>query len=325
MKAWIVAAFAFAGIMTPLLAANVDDGLKTKHQVGFMRVSVPDPKGPAIQTAIWYPTSASTAAMRLGPVVQNVAADAPVEGDRLPFVVISHGQEGWFASHVDTALALADAGFVVAAPLHTGDNVEDQSDVGGPQWFADRSRHISAVIDYALKQWSGRAHIDPTRIGIFGFSAGGTTALIAIGGRMQFDVLERHCAHGSEFACSLWKGGELPDAAFVHDARIKAAVIAAPGFGFGFVPDGLSDVKVPVQLWGGEADQNVPVTSNVEPVREALGSKAELHLVPGAAHFSFIVPCKVDAVICRDPQGFDRVTFHNRFNVEVVRFFSTKL
>ena len=42
--------------------------------------------------------------------------------DKLPLIVISHGQDGWFGGHHDTAEALADAGFVVAAINHPGDN-----------------------------------------------------------------------------------------------------------------------------------------------------------------------------------------------------------
>ena len=41
---------------------------------------------------------------------------------KLPLVVFSHGTAGWFGGHHDTAAALADAGFVVAAINHSGDN-----------------------------------------------------------------------------------------------------------------------------------------------------------------------------------------------------------
>ena len=326
MSKWTAAALcALMGFAAPAIAADVTDGLHTTRPVGFVRVSVPDPKGPPIAVGIWYPTTASPAPARLALIVQQVAIDGPVNGDKLPLVIISHGTQGSLASHADTALALADAGYVAAAPLHTGDNFADQSGVGGPQWFADRSRHVAATIDYMLTQWSGHTHVDPARVGMFGFSAGGTTALIAIGGRMQFDRVAQHCAKVQEIACTLWKGGQAPDEPFTHDVRIKAAVIAAPGFGFAFVPNGLANVTVPVQLWGGEADENVPVAANVEPVRTALGSKVEFHLARGAAHMSFVVPCNVDVEICVDPKGFDRKAFHAQFNAALVSFFDAKL
>ena len=322
MRAFIVA---LAVAVSAGAAAAGDTGeLSNLQPVGFQVVAVPDPQEPDLQVGIWYPTTATPQQQRLGLIVQNVARNGPVTGEQLPLVVISHGNQGAMASHADTAMALAGAGFVVAAPVHTGDNFADQSAVGGPKWFADRSRHIATTIDYMLKSWAGYAQIDASRIGIFGFSAGGTTALISIGGELDFTRLQERCATAPEFACTLWKSA--PSAApLVHDVRIKAAVIAAPGYGFAFAPNALKNVTVPVQLWNGDADHNVPLATNAMPISVVLGSKAEFHVVPNARHFSFIVPCNVDAEICVDPKGFDRKAFHARFNAALVAFFDAKL
>jgi predicted dienelactone hydrolase len=77
---------------------------------------------------------------------------------------------------------LAEAGFVVVAPMHPGDNFRNSSLVGRPEWLADRSRHVSQMIDFMFATWEGRARLVRDRVGIFGFSAGATTALISIGG-----------------------------------------------------------------------------------------------------------------------------------------------
>jgi hypothetical protein len=64
-----------------------------------------------------------------------------------------------------------------------------------------------------------------------------------------------------ELACRLRKPGPAllsGPRSFAHDPKIKAAVIAAPGFGFSFAPDGLCELTTPVQLWSGEADIDVP-------------------------------------------------------------------
>jgi len=331
MLKWVLAAL---GAILFLAAAGIafllSTGLRTAHPVGFQLVSVANSKGPPLSVAIWYPASASTRPMLLGMNVQFVASGAPIIGSRLPLVVISHGTGGGPTSHMDTALALADAGFVVAAPMHTGDNYQDQSAVGKATWFVNRSRDVVATVDYMLKTWPGRDRIAPGRIGIFGFSAGGTTALIAVGGVPDAARFTQHCAKSPEFACQLWKekGKALPaPEMFAHDPRFKAAVVAAPGIGFAFVPDGLKEVHVPVQLWNGDADTSVPVASNAQPVREALGGKAEFHLVPGAGHFAFLVPCAPlgPAYLCRDAKGFDRKAFHKEFDGAVVSFFKAKL
>ena len=105
----------------------------------------------------------------MGPTTMSVAVNGSVHGKALPLVVMSHGNGGSFLGHHDTAIALADAGFVVAAVTHTGDNYKDQSrgtDV------MDRPRQMSRVIDHMLSSWDGRGTIDAARVGMFGFFVG---------------------------------------------------------------------------------------------------------------------------------------------------------
>ena len=317
---------ALAGIIVLATAAAFGAAaeVNSTHPVGFQLVAVPDQRGAPLSVGIWYPTTAAPEPRRVGLVVQHVASEGPIAGTRLPLVVISHGNQGAVGSHADTAMALADAGFVVAAPVHTGDNFADQSAVGSPNWFVGRARDVTMVIDYMVQSWPAHSQVDANRIGLFGFSAGGTTALIAVGGELDLAGLSARCAMVQEFACTLWKPSEVAPGAPIHDQRIKAAVIAAPGYGFAFLPDGVKNIAVPVQLWNGQADTNVPAATNAAPLRDALGSKVEYHLVPGAQHFSFIVPC-TGPPICNDTADFNRTIFHKTFNESLVRFFKEKL
>jgi len=266
----------------------------------------------------------------IGLSMQKVASNGAVAGHDLPLIVISHGDGGMMSSHSDTALALASAGFVVAAVTHTGDNAQDQSYVGTPRWLVDRPRHIHLVLDYMLDGWFAHRQVDPARVGMFGFSAGGFTALVSIGGVPDLAQIGTHCKAHPEFACTLWKQMPtelIPDSKWIHDARIKAAVIAAPGFGFAFEPDGLSNVKASVQLWNGTDDKIVPYATNEAVIRKLLPTPVDYHAVPGAGHFSFLAPCPswLPLPFCKDANGFDRVAFHRDFNRAVVAFFQAKL
>ena len=98
------------------------------------------------------------------------------------------------SSHIDLALALARAGFVVAAPTHPHDNTSDASSVGMVRDLADRPRHVSETLDYLLTKWPGREHIDADRIGMFGFSLGGFTTLVLAGATPDLGLLRRRCA-----------------------------------------------------------------------------------------------------------------------------------
>jgi predicted dienelactone hydrolase len=259
-----------------------------------------------------------------------VAIWAPAAGTNLPLVIISHGTGAGPLSHVDTARALAEAGFVVVAPMHPGDNFQDESAVGRPQWFADRSRHLSKVIDYMYGQWDGRGRLAPNRVGIFGFSAGATTALIAIGGEPDLGLVAPHCASRPEFVCRIMAPQDPANAVppvWTHDRRIAAAVVAAPGLGFAFAPAGLAGVRVPVQLWAGSADETVPYETNTALVRAELGDRADFRRAEGAVHLSFLAPCdsRTPPALCQDPPGFDRIAFHRELNAAVVAFFRQHL
>jgi predicted dienelactone hydrolase len=304
---------------------------------GFQEVQVANPGDQPITVGIWYPTAEPAREQRLGTLVQSVAPGAPVAGEHLPLIVISHGTGGWYGSHVDTALALARAGFVVAAPTHPGDNYQDQSRAAQ---IRRRPPQLQRVVDYMLSDWPEHARINSDRIGAFGFSAGGFTVLAAIGGAPDFTRIKPHCeVHPDYFECALIKrAGMAPPMAAANaaaptsfrDPRIKAAVIAAPALGFTFSGEGLDPVTIPIQLWSAEFDHILPTPDYADAVRANLPRSPEFHLVAKADHFDFLAPCspelaKVAPDICQSLAGFDRAEFHQRFDAEVVRFFRETL
>ncbi len=306
--------------------------------VGFQQVSVPDPEGKPIAMAIWYPSDAPAADSQLGMFSQFVATNAPVSGKQLPLILISHGTSGSLASHYDTALALAKAGFVAAAITHTGDSFADQSYAGNRIDLIDRPRQIRVALDYLLGSWKDHAQLDSERIGMFGFSLGGFTTLVAIGGTPDLAQMRKLCATRPDAPeCVFVKqrqGDQLEPPAitpvWVHDARIKAAVIAAPAVGFLFEGGGLKQVSVPVELWRAANDRQAPDAWNSGIVRKELPKSPDEHVAPGVDHFVFLAPCsealaKAAPSICTDLPGFSREEFHESFNRAVVRFFSTEL
>jgi len=299
---------------------------------GFQQLMAPDPGRPAIEIGVWYPSADAVSGQPIELFQQAVARDGRIAAGRHPMVVISHGQGGSFGGHYDTALALAAAGYVVVALTHTGDNWRDQSGVLN---IMDRPRQISRVIDYMLAAWPGRDSIDAGRIGLFGFSAGGFTALASAGGIADLAKSTPYCAaHPAQFTCKLIEshGGGIaaPAPVSVRDARIKAIVVAAPAAAFAFMPDGLRGVTVPVQLWRADADQILPAPDYADAVRAALPAPPDFQTVPNAGHFDFLAPCN-DALaravpaICQDLPGFDRAAFHQRLNAAVVAFFNQTL
>lgn len=279
------------------------------------QVRIEDPGHSPITLVIWTPARTEG---------ETNAAQA-----RLPLVIMSHGTGAGPTAHVDTAEALASAGFVVAAPMHPGDNFQDDTIVGKPRWMVDRTRHVSGVLDFMIDKWPERQRVASQKIGIFGFSAGATTALISAGGVPDLGLVSGHCSKTQEFVCRLMSSAagapKVDD--WKHDLRIKAAVLAAPGLGFAFEPSGLAPIKIPVQLWAGSADQVVPYDTNAAVVRRLLPVETDFRFVENAAHLSFLAPCEpnIPSLICKDQPGFDRAAFHKDFNRSIVEFFKQHL
>lgn len=271
------------------------------------------PDGKTIEGGVWLPAG-------------------PGDGSARPLVVISHGSGGWYGGHADTAKALSEAGFVVAALTHPGDNFRDQS---RGLHLTGRSPQLSSLIDYMTGPWAGPVTIDPERVGAFGFSAGGFTVTSIIGGVSDAQMILAHCvAHPEVFACRLVAalgGLDLTDwRPETRDPRVKAAVIAAPALGLSFTDQSLASITLPVQLWQAADDQILPSPYNVEPVRDRLGRSPEYHRVDNAGHYDFLTPCGpgMEAAapeLCASVPGFDRAVFKVSFNREVVRFFRQAL
>jgi predicted dienelactone hydrolase len=278
---------------------------------------------PAISGAIWSPCASKPEAMKLGPFSVLATKDCPVTGSHLPLIVISHGHTGSFLGHRDTAQVLADAGFVVAAISHPGDNAQDSSRADDLSAFVERPADIKRLVDYLLGPWSHASAIDPNRIGLFGFSRGGYTGLVVVGATPQFDAPIKMCDGQTSAICAEVRQGRF--ASPVHDSRIKAAVIADPLSIF-FTKTSFDDVHVPIQLWRSERGGDGVTPESVAAVAEELPVKPDFRTVPNAQHFSFLPPCPEAMAnrapeLCKDDAGFDREAFHQEFNAQVLEFF----
>jgi predicted dienelactone hydrolase len=147
---------------------------------------------------VFYPTQAPEQAVQRGPFTISLAVNgAPAPGNRR-LVVISHGSGGNPWVHTDLARALVDAGFVVAMPLHKGDNALDASHPGPESWKL-RPVEVSHAIDAVAKDARFAPLLSLDKVGMYGMSAGGHTALTLAGGRWSAAALRDHCeAHIAE-------------------------------------------------------------------------------------------------------------------------------
>jgi predicted dienelactone hydrolase len=299
---------------------------------GLQQITIPaDPNGREIAGAVWYPCDqppATATTIRLGRQSVQATPDCPLTRSAMPLIVISHGSGGSMAGHHDTAEALAAAGYAVAAISHPVDTGGEQSHGDRLAWFTERPADIRRLVDFMLGAWSGRAHLDPGKIGFFGFSRGAYTGLVLIGAEPDFGALLA-CPPGREADCAQARQGH-PPSGFVHDPRIRAAVIADPPLSPLFPPSALRGITVPVQLWASERSGDIPsldvTAAGVAQIARNLPERPDFHPVANAGHFAFLPPCPAAMAqalpqLCTDPPGFDRAAFHKALDASVVAFF----
>jgi predicted dienelactone hydrolase len=287
---------------------------------------------PLVRVTVWYPAPVGTIEQRIdfGPadhplfLVGAVAQDAAfVDAISRPVILFSHGFGGsarmmaWFGT------ALARAGYVVVAVDHPGNNAIDKMTPAGALMPWDRAEDLAAALAAAKADPTIGPHIDLGRLGVSGFSAGGFTALVSAGARVDMNRFVAFCrANPSDGVCAPQKEFPLtmddaqrdmaaPDlaaeAAHARDdhriAGVRAAFAIAPAIVQALPPEDLTKISVPVAIILGGADPVAPPATNGLVAAKAIPN-AEVEVLPGVGHYDFLSTCTPAGVavvpICAD-------------------------
>jgi predicted dienelactone hydrolase len=293
-------------------------------------------KGDA-EVIVYYPTAAADQATQRGPFTIAMAPEAPPERGNGRVVVISHGSAGNAWVHSDLARDLVRAGFVVVLPHHRGDHAMDDASPGPESWKL-RTAEVSRAIDAVGKDARFAPLLSLDKVGVFGQSAGGHTALTLAGGRWSPGLFKKHCdAHIAEDfnACvgsfTLLNGGWLDgvkkttalgvlrqryddDTLVAYtDPRIVAAVAGVPAAA-DFDYASLAHPKIALGLVTAGRDPWLAPRFHSERVLAACRPRCELVAsVPQGGHSILLGPMppmdvlgKVERQLLADPPGFDR-------------------
>lgn len=286
-------------------------------------------KGVAFKAIVWSPCALVPVDTKIGPFSIHAVRDCPIEGNKLPLIIVSHGYAGSALSHHDTATELANAGFLVVALNHPGDSAFDLSRGGDLSALLERPLDISRLLDYLLGGFSETSKIDPEKIGMFGFSRGGYTALVVAGANPDFYNAKLPCPDPEAPLCQQIKNREASHLTVAHDGRVKAFVVADPLNAFPG-PNTLKNIRSPLQLWASEQGGEGVSLQSVIAIKDNLPVKPDFRLVANAAHYAFLAPCSAEMTtripqICKDTPNLNRSLFHESFNQEVREFFKKHL
>jgi predicted dienelactone hydrolase len=281
---------------------------------GCFELSTRDSRdGQPIRSWILYPTESAPQTQSFGPYSLPLAMNAEPAGNSLPLVAISHGNGGTPWSHRETALCLAKAGFAVALLEHTGNCRSDNSQAFRAITLTNRPHQLHCLINEVAHDSRIGNRVRHDRFSVIGHSIGGYTALALAGG--QPTSLAQEEEDGIERTLDV-----------AHDHRVRALVLLAPATIWFRAPHSLSSLRLPIFMRTGACDAITP-SLHAQIVLEGVADRlrVEHRIVENAGHFSFQSPfppamVRADFPPSQDPPGFDRASYHDQLNGEILDF-----
>jgi len=272
-----------------------------------------------LRITVWYPAANGSVVQPvvIGPPQQPIflvgatAPDAPfAAGERRPVILLSHGfggtarMMGWFA------ITMAEAGYIVVSVDHPGNNGAEAMTVAGATLFWERAEDLKHALEAVGHDPVIGPHVDLTRVGAAGFSAGGFTALVLGGARADPEHFLRFCQeHPQDGVCRPQRELAVTDAdreralkdpevaalaVTAHDDHsvpaVKAVFAMAPALIQAIDPESLMTIGKPVAMVAGEADTVAPPATNAQAAARLIpGARADM--VPQAGHYAFLSAC----------------------------------
>ncbi|MDP1955658.1 MAG: dienelactone hydrolase [Polaromonas sp.] len=301
--------------------------------MGFTELPGLQDDGPV---TVFYATAGEGQRVQRGPFALQLDQQGPPVRGNGRLVIISHGSGGSPWTYTDLARNLVNDGFIVALPRHRGDNSTDPSSPGPDSW-KQRPAEVSRAIDAVARDQRLAPLLALDKVGMYGMSAGGHTALSLAGGRWSPAQLARHCeAHIADdfHTCvgltTRLTGGMLDglkksvalgvisqkfsDATWqVHaDPRIRAVVAGVP-LAADFDMASLATPTVPLGLVTARQDKWLVPKFHSDRVLQACKSCELVADLPTGGHGALLSPPPpADALsplardLLLDPPGFDR-------------------
>lgn len=306
-------------------------------QPGFRTLGVWENDPPArLDLNIWYPALRQAQELHYGVWSLRGSLNArPAQGS-FPLIVLSHASAATRFSYASLCAWLASRGFIVVAPTHNTDCLDNMDDFFTWKQLVNRAREIRQSIDVALAQTDLAPAIDAARIGVAGVGNGATAALL-LGGALP------HCSHWAAW-CNKTPASEpycndsardkinlmcqnFPLAKSLADPRIKAIAAIAPGYGMLFDAESFKYFYPPLLLVTTGRDFFNKPELHSEYIARLLGQRA-LYLDLANADAASLLDACPDSLarelpdLCNSVSPDERKSIHNRLANSLFSFFN---
>ena len=226
---------------------------------------------------------------------------------QIPVVVISHGLGSDRQTFAYLAEHLASYGFAVIMPLHIGTDTDELAKIMTGQGtpipadnFLYRPTDITHALDavqarYASDPvWQGRLNL--TKVGLFGQSFGGYTAVASAGADLELTEFAEKCANkDSDFFLNMslflqCRAVELPEQNYrLRDERVQAILAVNPLTSGVFNQETMGAINIPTMMVSGTLDTTTPaLPEQIIPYTWLTTPNKYLLLVRPGTHFTFI-------------------------------------
>lgn len=328
----VITTIAVLALLLFTSAANAAD----TYMVGFKTLGQWSPEtGLRLDVNVWYPSIRPPRDLNYAPWEISASRAGKAVDGRFPLLLLSHDTAGTRFSYHDTAAWLASLGFVVAAPSHPGDNMDNMDNLLTWQQLENRAHELSGSIDLLLHDPEVEPSIDGSRIGVIGFGAGAAAALLLGGALPDCEGWTNYCTRTAphDMYCNTWARERmqslcknLPLTRSLADTRVRAIAAVAPGFGMLFSRQSFHWFYPPLLLMAAPNDSLNNTSMHARRIFELMDKKPRWLSLPQADTGALMAPCPESLALelpelCRSVSPDTRVAIHKRMTEALGDFF----
>ncbi|MBQ7456160.1 MAG: hypothetical protein IJS54_00910 [Desulfovibrio sp.] len=310
------------------------------YKVGFRTIGYSNPEQNfRLDVNIWYPTTKNPRELTYTPWTILAAREAKVANGRFPLLILSHPSPGTRFSYHDTCALLAKKGFIVAAPTHAEDCMDNMRLIFTWEQLRTRVQDIKRLIDLLPNHKDIGTSIDTSKIGVIGAGAGGTAALLLGGAKPNCISWPDYCtkAGKKDVYCNPWAREkintickEFPLRKSLADKRISAIALLSPSFGMLFSPSSFKTFPTPLLILSLGNDTVNNHLFHADAISGYVREQSRTLWLPTADLGALMAPCPESLArelqeLCRSVTPKQRQTIHKRMWEHLALFFADEL